>query len=133
MAGIYIDTSALGRVLLAEPDAAAIRNALDEHDAWWSSELLTVELRRLATRENLTEPAESLLSALSLLPVDSVSLQRASRLEPAEVRSLDAIHLDAATQLSRRNEIASVLTYDRQLQTGCQHHRLSVIAPTAAG
>jgi hypothetical protein len=38
MAGIYLDTSALGRVLLAEPDATAIRGVLDQHDDWWSSE-----------------------------------------------------------------------------------------------
>lgn len=30
MAGIYLDTSALGRVLLAEPDATAIRSVLDQ-------------------------------------------------------------------------------------------------------
>ena len=33
MAGLYVDTSALGRVLLAEPDAAAIRAAMGEYDA----------------------------------------------------------------------------------------------------
>ena len=48
MAGLYLDTSALGRVLLAEPDAAAIRATLASYDGWWSSDLLIVELRRLA-------------------------------------------------------------------------------------
>ncbi len=48
MAGLYLDTSALGRVLLAEPDAAAIRATLARYDGWWSSDLLIVELRRLA-------------------------------------------------------------------------------------
>ncbi len=28
MAGLYVDTSALGRVLLTEPDATAIRSTL---------------------------------------------------------------------------------------------------------
>ena len=32
MAGLYIDTSALGRVLLAEPDAVAIRATLARYD-----------------------------------------------------------------------------------------------------
>ncbi len=53
MAGLYLDTSALGRVLLAEPDAAAIRATLAIYDGWWSSGLLIVELRRLAEREAL--------------------------------------------------------------------------------
>jgi hypothetical protein len=50
MSGLYLDTSALGRVLLAEPGALAIRAALAGYDAWWSSALLGVELRRLAAR-----------------------------------------------------------------------------------
>lgn len=129
MAGIYLDTSALGRVLLAEPDAAGIRSVLDQRDDWWSSELLVVELRRFATRENLSEPAEKLLAEIDLLGVDSATLQRASLVEPSEVRSLDAIHLDAAIQLREQDKITSVLTYDRQLQVGCRHHGLEIVAP----
>lgn len=132
MAGVYVDTSALGRVLLAEPDAGPIRDVLAGHDAWWSSELLVVEFRRLATREGLAEVAERLIDAVRLVPVDSPSLQRASRVEPVEVRSLDAIHLEAAVWLRDRGGIVAVLTYDRQLQAGCVHHGLLVHAPTAA-
>jgi uncharacterized protein len=85
--------------LLAEPEARAIRDLLTTHDTWWSSELLVVELRRLAARESLEARAEEYLEALQLVPVDSLSLQRASRVEPTTVRSLDAIHLEAALQL----------------------------------
>ena len=133
MAGIYLDTSALGRVLLAEPDATAIRSVLDQHDDWWSSELLMVELRRFATREELADPAEKLLEEIELLGIDSATMQRASRVEPSEVRSLDAIHLDAALVLNQQGKIASVLTYDNQLQAGCRHHGLNVTAPTPTG
>ena len=132
MAGIYLDTSAIGRVLLAEPDAGAIREVLAEHDAWWSSELLVVELRRFAVREGLADAAENLLDAVRLAGVDSATLQRASRLEPREVRSLDAIHLEAAIRLHERGDITAVLTYDHQLQAGSEHHGLAVQAPTAA-
>lgn len=109
MAGVYVDTSALGRVLLGEPDAQVIRDTLVRYDAWWASALLVVELRRLARRE----------------------VERASRLDPVEVRSLDAIHLDTAVVLAGRGEIAAVLTYDHQLQAGCAHHGLAVEAPSA--
>lgn len=129
MAGIYVDTSALGRVLLAEPDAKAIHSVLDQHDDWWCSELLVVELRRFATREGLVDPAEKLLEEVELLGVDSDVLQRASRIDPSEVRSLDAIHLDAAVHLSEQGKIEAVLTYDHQLQAGCRHHNLEVAAP----
>lgn len=129
MAGIYLDTSALGRILLAEPDAVAIRAQLGAYDARWSSELLMVELRRLAARERLAAAAERLLSGIKLLPLGSASLLRASRLEPIIVRSLDAIHLEAALRLHGRGEIAAVMTYDRQLQAGCAHHDLATDAP----
>jgi uncharacterized protein len=129
MASVYVDTSALGRVLLAEPEAEAIRGVLAEHDAWWSSELLVVELRRLAAREGLETEAEEYLDAFRLVPVDSASLQRASRLEPKVVRSLDAIHLEAAVQLREDGQVNGVVTYDQQLSAGCAHHGLSVHAP----
>jgi predicted nucleic acid-binding protein len=132
MAGIYVDTSAIGRVLLAEPEAGAIRDLLNTYDTRWSSELLVVELRRLAAREGLQARAEEYLEAFQLVPVDSPSLQRASRVEPTSVRSLDAIHLEAARQLQQRSEIDAVVTYDRQLHAGCTHHGLPARAPLAA-
>lgn len=131
MPGIYVDTSALGRLLLGEPEAEAIRGVLAEHDAWWSSELLVVELRRLAAREGLQSEAEEYLDAFRLVAIDSASLQRASRLAPMVVRSLDAIHLEAAVRLSEGGQVSGVVTYDQQLSTGCAHHGLSVHAPVA--
>ena len=50
MAALYVDTSALGRVLLGEPDRAAILRELTRFDQTVSSRLLGVELRRLALR-----------------------------------------------------------------------------------
>jgi uncharacterized protein len=91
-----------------------------------------VELRRLASREGLVSAAERLLSALRLVAIDSGSLERASHLAPMEVRSLDAIHLEAAVGLLGRGEVVAVLTHDRQLQVGCAHHLVPVEAPTAA-
>jgi uncharacterized protein with PIN domain len=129
MAGLYLDTSALGRVLLGEPDAETIRDALAGYDTWWSSALLAVELRRLARREGLEALADRLLANVRLADVDRASLDRASRLDPVEVATLDAIHLDAAVELAGRNAVTAVLTYDRQLQTGCAHHGLAVEAP----
>jgi len=131
MAGLYLDTSALGRVLLAEPGAAAIRATLVRYDGWWSSGLLIVELRRLAAREGLQAIAEGMLRGVQTVPVDGAALDRCSRLLPLEVRSLDAIHLDAARQLHGAGEVAAVLTFDHQMQGGCAHHGLPVEAPAA--
>ncbi len=132
MAGLYLDTSALGRVLLAEPDAGVIRGALEGSTSWWSSELIIVELRRLAARESLETVAEQMLAEINLMPVDLGALERASRVTPISVRSLDAIHLDAIVELSGRGEIKEALTYDHQLQEGCSHHGVPVLAPTVS-
>jgi uncharacterized protein len=129
MAGIDIDTSALGRVLLAEPDASAIRDELAAHDAWWSSALLAVEFRRLARREGLTEAAERLLNQVRLIPITEGLLHAAARIDPADVRTLDAIHLAAAVELHDHGTIGGVLSFDRHLQSACRVHGIRVAAP----
>jgi len=129
MAGVYVDTSALGRLLLGEPDAELIRDALARYDAWWSSALLVVELRRLARRVGCEEAAERVLEQITLVDVDHTVLDRASRLDPAEARSLDANHLAAAVALVGRSEVAAVVTFDGQLRARCAHHGLAVEAP----
>lgn len=130
MAGLYVDTSALGRVLLGEPDAELIRDGLAGYEAWWSSALLVVELRRLARREGLADAAERMLGSIDLFDVDRVVLDAASAIYPVEVRSLDAIHLHAAVALAGRRSVVAVLTCDRQLQVGCEHHGLAIEAPS---
>jgi uncharacterized protein len=132
MAGIYVDTSALGRVLLGEPDGELIRETLAQYDPWWSSALLLLELRRLARREGVERDGEELLALVSTRRLDSPALNRAATLDPLEVRALDAIHLDAAVQLKKRGAIDAVLTFDRQLQVGCAHHGLEVKAPVVS-
>lgn len=47
------------------------------------------------------------------------------------MRSLDAIHLEAAVWLRVDGQVDGVVTYDQQLSAGCAHHGLSVHAPVA--
>jgi predicted nucleic acid-binding protein len=129
VAGLYVDTSALGRVLLGEDDAPSIVEALGRYDRHWSSELIVVELRRLARRGEVDASAEALLEALDLVVVDRAALEAASRIEPTVVRSLDAIHLSAAVGLHAVGDVAAVLTFDQQLRRGCEHHGITVEAP----
>jgi hypothetical protein len=90
-----------------------------------------VELRRLAERESLSEPAEEMLAENEFVALDRGVLERVSRLPPMTVRTLDAIHLEAAVDLHTRGEIDAVLTYDHQLHGGCAHHAVPVQAPVA--
>ena len=129
MAGVYVDTSALGRVLLGEPDASAILAALRDFDQHLASRLVRVELRRLALREGILEHADQLISAIALLPLDEVLLDAAETVQPASVATLDAIHLVTALRLAGAELVDAVMTYDARLGDGARHHGLAVLAP----
>ena len=132
MAGLYLDTSAVGRVLLAEPDSEAILAEVGRFERRMASRLLAVELRRLALRHRLRDAADRLLAAISLLPLSEATLAAAGSIEPASVATLDAIHLAAAVELFDADLIDTVLTYDERLAEGAGHHGLTVLAPSAA-
>jgi len=124
MAGLYVDTSSLGRVLLAEPDAPQIRQLIAGYDEHRSSALLVVELRRLARRRGLDSQADRMLQTIDLMPIVAATIDRASCLDPVELRSLDAIHLDAALELHHAGKITAVLTHDARLRAACSHHAI---------
>jgi hypothetical protein len=105
-----------------------IRAALASYDEPWSSELVTVELGRLAKLHGLQSDAQQLLSNIRLLRITSARLRSAAGIDPDQVRTLDAIHLSAVA-LQRLGTIAAVLTFDGQLQAGCQHHGFAIEAP----
>ncbi len=71
---------------------------------------------------------ERLLSAVQLTPLGQTNLSRAARVKPVEVRTLDAIHLEAAIRLCGTATISAVLTHDTQLQDGCRHHRIPLVS-----
>jgi predicted nucleic acid-binding protein len=127
--GVYVDTSALGRVLLEEADAPAIVDELGSFDQLVASRLLRVELRRLALREDLLSRADRLLSSIALVPLDEAVLDAAEGVEPASVATLDAIHLVSVLRLADRGLIHALLTYDERLTEGARHHGIRVLAP----
>lgn len=119
MAGLYIDTSSLGHGLLAEPDAAQIRQLIGAYDQPCSSALPVVECRRRARRAGLGRQAAPMLQTIDL----SRSRRRPSNahpaLDPVELRSLDAMHPDAARELHtpERSMPYSPMTSDSATRT----------------
>lgn len=129
---IYLDTSALGRLLLSEPDAEAIRTELSRWEHHASSRLMAVELRRLGIRRGIAAAADQLLAGVALLPVDAALLVAAESITPPTVATLDAIHLATALQLRDAGLLDAAMTYDRQLSAGLDHHEIEVLAPEQA-
>jgi len=129
--GVYLDTSALGRVVLDEPDSDAISRALAGFHAVVSSRLLGIELRRLGLRTGISrEEIETWLTGVALVPMEDAILAAAEAVSPASVATLDAIHLATALQLAAEGHVASIMTFDRQLAEGAREHGLTLIAPS---
>ena len=126
---MYVDTSAVGRVLLGEPDAPAVLRDLAGFDQHVASRLLRIELRRLALREDALEAADRLLDGVALIPLDDAILASSETLPPATVATLDAIHLATALRVATAGVLDTVMTYDRRLAEGAAHHGLQVLAP----
>jgi uncharacterized protein len=129
VAVVYVDTSALGRVLLGEPDAPAVLRDLGGFDQLVASRLTRIELRRLARREGLLDAADQLLRGLALIPLDDAILVAAETVAPATVATLDAIHLATALRLAAAGLLTTLMTYDARLTDAARQHGLSVLAP----
>lgn len=125
----YIDTSALVKTILAEPESEALRRWLGLGSTLVSCDLIRVEARRavrLADPEALPAVARA-LATLTLLRLDDEVLSLAADLDPLLLRSLDAIHLAAALRLGA--DLAGVLTYDRRMTDAAHTIGLAVLAP----
>jgi len=131
---IYMDTSALTKLLIAEPETPELRNWLtaqiDRGDSAATSALGKVELMRTVARYGDTGQAERaryLLDGLDILPLTEPMLTLAESIGPATLRSLDAIHLAAAAHFEQ--ELTAVVTYDHRLLSGCRDIGLTTASP----
>ena len=125
----YLDTSAYVKLPLREPGEVALRGELAEYGGYVSSVLLGVEAVRACARygERYVEQARAWLLDVVLLPVNDSLLDEATTVDPAGLRSLDAIHL--ATALSIRDDLGAFFTYDERLRQAAADHRLPVCPP----
>ena len=133
MAGvaIYVDSSALVKLVLPEAESAALMTLLTSEVRPISSELATVEVIRAARRASrdseVYQRAAAVLAAVHLVIVDVEILERAASLEPETLRSLDAIHL--ASALSLAPEVEAMIVYDADLSEAASRAGLRVLAP----
>lgn len=124
---VYVDTSALGALLIDQTESAALVDWLDRSTAdLVSSDLLETELRRIATREGLDQlDVTRVLEGVSLVALDRAVYRSAGYLPMPYLRALDALHLEAAVRI----DADAVLTYDRRLSEAARSVGLDVVAP----
>ncbi|MHB1738408.1 MAG: type II toxin-antitoxin system VapC family toxin [Actinomycetes bacterium] len=126
----YLDTSAFVKLIVAEPESGALRTRLRRWPDRVSATLLrteTVRVLRRSGNDQLLGRARRLLGAIYLVRLDEPMLDRAGDLEPATLRSLDAIHLAAA--LSVGPDLGVLLTYDARLREAALAQGLDVESP----
>ena len=131
---IYMDTSALTKLLIAEAQTPELRTWLtaqiDAGDSAATSALGRVELMRTVARYGDTghvDRARYLLDGLDILPLTGPMMTLAESIGPATLRSLDALHLAAAAYFEQ--ELTAFVTYDHRLLNGCREIGLTTASP----
>lgn len=114
---------------LQEAEHGALLEELAEWEGYVSSALLAVEAIRACERygRKYAVDARSFLEGIALMPLDDAVLDRATSIDPALLRSLDALHL--ATALGVREEIGVLITYDQRLGDAAREQGLDVATP----
>ncbi|HEY4094557.1 MAG TPA: type II toxin-antitoxin system VapC family toxin [Baekduia sp.] len=131
---LYVDTSALVKLLVEETETDALRAELQRRDVVATSVITEIELARAAARARqrgataLDDVAVWAITAATLeLELTPEIRRAAAALQPSAVRSLDAIHL--ATAASLGDDLAGLLTYDIRMQDAAVALGVTVLAP----
>jgi hypothetical protein len=111
----YIDSSALVKLAIPEPESDALRAELARWERHVSSALARVEVVRACARVDTKARriAEQIVGALDLIAVDDRVLEEAALLGPVDLRSLDSIHLASALLLG--DALGVAIAYDDRL------------------
>ena len=127
---VYLDSSAIVKLAVAEPESAALRRYLRRRRPLVTSAIARTEVARallplgpVAVRRGLDA-----LSRLELIRVSDRILADAGALLPAELRSLDAIHL--ATMQHLGASLVRVVTYDQRMSMAAVAIGLPAHAPS---
>lgn len=127
----YLDTSAFVKLIQAEAESDALQTWLFKR-RYASSDLLRTESIRAARRAGTEVLARCrhALGALALVRIDAAVFESAAELDPAVLRTLDAIHLAAAHRLG--DDLAGIVTYDRRMTEAATGLGLETTSPGTA-
>ena len=128
---IYLDSSALVKLALTEPESAALISYLGEQPgrALVSSTLHRAEVLRAIWR---AEPgalprAQRIIRRVSLVSLSHEMLDNAATQAPAGLGTAAAIHLVSALTIKR--DLTAFVCYDRQLLAAAEVVGLPVASP----
>jgi len=130
MAATYLDSSAIVKLVVEEPESMALRRHLRRRTPLISSALARTEVLRALLLEGDAALARgrAVLNRLDMIRVSDRVLGAAGVLLPSEVRSLDAIHLESARQLG--TDLGQFVTYDQRMFAAAKQLGLNARSPT---
>ena len=128
---IYVDTSALVKLVVVEAESAALRSYFEDfaHDTLFAAALARTELVRSVARLGsieIIETARLVLTKLDLVTLNLALLDAAATIAPLELRTLDAIHLAAARTAP---DLRALVTYDNRLAQAAAAAGIAVVSP----
>jgi uncharacterized protein len=129
MAATYLDSSAIVKLAVREHESLALRRYLRSRRPLVSSSLTRTEALRalLPGGENAVAAGRKVLSRVDLVRVSNGVLDEAAVLLPADLRSLDAIHLATARRLGE--DLGAIVTYDERMAEAATQLGHRVVAP----
>lgn len=129
MRATYLDSSAVIKLVIAEPESAALRQFVRRRRPLVTSALARTEVLRavMPAGEAAVSRGREVLHVLDLVRVNDRVLDAAASLMPAEIRSLDAIHLATAQLLGE--DLGRVVTYDERMVDAAKHLGLPTASP----
>jgi uncharacterized protein len=129
---IYLDTSALMKLVREEAETVSLRAWLGERpdEALVTSELGRVETLRAARRLGVeaVREAGAVIGDVDLVPLDRGVQDLACEIgDPARLWTLDALHVASAAILL--DELTAFVTYDRRLVDAARDAGLPTVEP----
>lgn len=125
----YLDSSALVKLAVLEPESVALRRWLRGRGPHVTSALARTEVARalLPLGPHFVRRGADVLRRMEVVRINDRVLADAGRLLPADLRSLDAIHL-ASAQLFGMS-LGRLVTYDERMAEAAAAAGLTVVAP----
>ena len=124
----YLDSSALVKLAVREPQSAALRRYVRGRRIVSSAFARTEVARALLSEAPAAiKRGQDVLAEIDLIRINDRVLTTAGTLQPATVLSLNAIHLATAMQLGKR--LGRIVTYDERLAAVARDAGLPVAAP----
>lgn len=126
---VYLDASALVKLVVAERESAALRRFLRRHPQRVASALVRTEVMRAVRHLGAKAIARGrqVVARIDLVRLDDAVLDAAAELDAAILRSLDAIHLASAINLGA--QLDAIVTYEARMAASAQQLGLPVSAP----